>query len=159
PLGVDGQLKILVMISSPTDPRYAGLDVMSEWSRLKEALAEPQRSGRVELDLLAEATLSALRRKLRGSEYHILHFIGHGGFDRETQEGVLVLCDEAGKGRLVAAQRLGAVLHDHRSLRLVVLNACEGARTARADPFGGVGQTIVQQGVPAVIAMQFEITD
>jgi hypothetical protein len=113
----------------------------------------------VQLDLLSEATLSALRRKLRGSEYHILHFIGHGGFDRETQEGVLVLCDEAGSGRLVAAQRLGTILRDHRSLRLVVLNACEGSRATRADPFAGVAQTIVQQGVPAVVAMQFEITD
>ena len=96
---------------------------------------------------------------MRGSEYHILHFIGHGGFDRETQEGILVLCDEAGKGRLVAAQRLGTILRDHRSLRVVVLNACEGARATRADPFAGVAQTLVQQGVPAVIAMQFEITD
>jgi hypothetical protein len=159
PLAVDGPLKILVMISSPTDPRYAGLDVMSEWSRLNEALAEPEQNGLVQLELLSEATLPALRRKLRGSEYHILHFIGHGGFDRETQEGVLVLCDEAGTGRLVAAQRLGMILRDHRSLRLVVLNACEGSRAARGDPFSGVAQTFVQQGVPAVIAMQFEITD
>jgi hypothetical protein len=159
PLAVDTPLKILVMISSPTDPRYAGLDVTSEWSRLNEALTEPKHSGQVELDLVAEATLSALRRKLRGSEYHILHFIGHGGFDRETQEGVLVLCDEAGRGRVVAAQRLGTILRDHRSLRVVVLNACEGARATRADPFSGVAQTLVQQGVPAVIAMQFEIID
>ena len=49
PLAVDAPLKILVMISSPTDPRYAGLDVISEWSRLNEALAESERSGQVEL--------------------------------------------------------------------------------------------------------------
>jgi len=54
---------------------------------------------------------------------------------------------------------LGTILHDHRSLRLVVLNACEGSRSSRSDPFAGVAQTLVQQGVPAVIAMQFEITD
>jgi hypothetical protein len=142
PLAVDGPLKILVMISSPTDPRYAGLDVMSEWSRLNEALAEPEQSGLVQLELLSEGTLPALRRKFRSSEYHILHFIGHGGFDRETQEGVLVLCDEVGRGRLVAAQRLGMILRDHRSLRLVVLNACEGFRVARSDPFSGVAQRL-----------------
>jgi hypothetical protein len=98
PLAVDRALKILVLISSPTDPRYPSLKVSSEWSRLNEALEEPKRSGQVQLDLLTEATLSALRTKLRGGEYHILHFIGHGGFDRETQEGVLVLCDEGGGG-------------------------------------------------------------
>ena len=40
-----------------------------------------------------------------------------------------------------------------------MLNACEGARTDVADPFGGVAQTLVQQGLAAVIAMQFEFTD
>src|SRR5262249_26982187 len=76
-----------------------------------------------------------------------------------SPRGLLVLCDDAGKGRPVAAENLGFILHDHRSLRLVVLNACEGSRASRADPFAGVAQTLIQQGVPAVITMQFEITD
>jgi tetratricopeptide (TPR) repeat protein len=44
-------------------------------------------------------------------------------------------------------------------LRLAILNACEGARADRTDPFAGTAQSLVQQGIPAVIAMQFEITD
>jgi hypothetical protein len=157
PLAVDGRLEILIMISSPTD--YPGLDVESEWSRLSTALARLVESGQIGLKRLAEASLSVLQRELRSGQYHVLHFIGHGGFDRESQDGVLVLCDEAGRGRLVAAEHLGTILHDHRSLRLVVLNACEGSRSSRTDSFSGVAQTLVQQGVPAVIAMQFEITD
>jgi len=157
PLPVDARLEIMVMISSPTD--YPSLEVENEWSRLNEALAGPIGSGQVRLHRLPEARLTALQRELRRGEYHILHFIGHAGFDRETQGGVLVLCDDAGKGRRVAAENLGFILHDHRSLRLVVLNACEGSRASRADPFAGVAQALVQQGVPAVIAMQFEITD
>jgi len=51
------------------------------------------------------------------------------------------------------------MIRGHRSLRLVILNACEGARSARDDPFGGVAQALVRQGIPAVIAMQFEISD
>ena len=50
-------------------------------------------------------------------------------------------------------------MSDHPALRLAVLNACEGARSDLQDPFAGVAQTLVQQGIPAVIAMQFEITD
>jgi hypothetical protein len=157
PLEVDAPLKILVMISSPAD--YPTLDVEGEWSRLNKALAGLIGSGHVRLERLATPRLSVLQRKLRGDEFHVLHFVGHAGFDRETQDGVLVLCDEAGKGRLVAAENLGTILHDHRSLRLVVLNACEGSRSSRSDPFAGVAQTLVQQGIPAVIAMQFEITD
>src|SRR3990172_1190293 len=40
-----------------------------------------------------------------------------------------------------------------------MLNACEGARTSPTDPFAGVAATLIQQGIPAVVAMQFEITD
>jgi hypothetical protein len=72
---------------------------------------------------------------------------------------VLLLEDEEGRGRPVSGQYLGTLMHDERTLRLAVLNACEGARTSRADPFAGTAQSLVQQGVPAVIAMQFEITD
>jgi hypothetical protein len=157
PFGVDTKLEILVMISSPAD--YPGLNVENEWSRLNQAMAGLIEKRQVRLERLADARLSVLQRRLRGGEYHVLHFIGHGGFDPAIQDGVLVLCDEAGKGRLVSAEHLGTLLHDHRSMRLVVLNACEGSRSSRADPFAGVAQTLVQQGVPAVIAMQFEITD
>jgi hypothetical protein len=51
------------------------------------------------------------------------------------------------------------LLHDEKTLRLAILNACEGGRTSRSDPFAGVGQSLLQQGIPAVIAMQFEIPD
>ncbi len=40
-----------------------------------------------------------------------------------------------------------------------MLNACDGARTSLTDPFAGVATTLVQLGVPAVIAMQFAISD
>ena len=40
-----------------------------------------------------------------------------------------------------------------------MLNACEGARSDASDPFAGVAQSLIQQGLPAVVAMQFEITD
>jgi hypothetical protein len=51
------------------------------------------------------------------------------------------------------------LLHDHASLRLAILNACEGARASRTDPFAGTAQSLVEQGIPAVIAMQFEVPD
>jgi hypothetical protein len=41
----------------------------------------------------------------------------------------------------------------------VVLNACEGARTGKAQAFAGVAQSLVQQGMPAVVAMRDEISD
>lgn len=157
PLSVRPPLRVLVMISSPSD--YPRLDVEREWSKLSESLSDLERRGLVVLERLEEATLASLQRRLRRGEYHILHFIGHGGFEQATQDGVLILEDEQERGRSVSGQELGTLLHDHRSMRLAILNACEGARTSRTDPFAGTAQSLAQQGIPAVIAMQFEITD
>lgn len=157
PLAVTPPLNVLVMISSPVD--FELLDVEGEFSKLKSALKDIEARGLVVLERVSEASLAALQACLQVKQYHIFHFIGHGGFDERTQDGVLILEDSERRGRRVGAQYLGMILHDHGSLRLAILNACEGARTSRTDPFAGVAQSLVQQGIPAVIAMQFEITD
>jgi hypothetical protein len=113
----------------------------------------------VELHRLEQATLPALQRKIRTGDFHVFHFIGHGGFVPHADDGALVLEDDQGRGRLVSGQDLGVILHGYRPLRLALLNACEGARGSATDPFAGAAQSLVQQGVPAVIAMQFPITD
>jgi hypothetical protein len=156
PLAVNPPLRMLVMISSPRGA--APLDMEREWRKLGTALGDLEQRGLVVLERIP-ATLSALQQKLRRNSYHILHFIGHGGFDKRTQDGVLLLEDEDGESDRVSGQDLGTLLHDHRSLRIAVLNACEGARGSRTDPFAGTAQSLVQQGLPAVIAMQFEVSD
>ncbi|MFQ5813926.1 MAG: CHAT domain-containing protein [Anaerolineae bacterium] len=157
PLDVKPPLRILVMVSSPSD--YVELDVGQEKANLLSALGNLEQRGMVEIEWLEEATLLALQRCLRRGRYHIFHFIGHGGFDERAQDGLLLMEDERGRGWRVSGQHLGVMLNDHRTLRLAVLNACEGARSSRTDPFAGVAMTLVQQGIPAVVAMQFEITD
>jgi hypothetical protein len=157
PLTFSPPLQVLVMIASPSD--YPQLDVEQEWAKLRTALAPLEQASQVQVTRLETATLAALRQQLRHADWHILHFIGHGGFDSQTQDGVLVLEDQAGRSRLVSGQDLGVLLHDHQPLRLVVLNACEGARVDPSDPFAGSAQSLIQQGIPAVVAMQFEITD
>jgi hypothetical protein len=157
PLAITPPLRVLAIIASPQG--YAPLNVEREWARLQEALRELQERELVVLERLEEASLPALQRRLRRGDYHILHFMGHGGFDERTQDGVLILEHADGSGYRISGQDLGMLLHDHRSLRLVLLNACEGARTSRTDPFAGTAQSLVQQGIPAVIAMQFEVSD
>ena len=75
PLSVEGPLRLLVMISSPSD--YPELDVEQEWSLLTGALAQQQEEGRVIVERLA-ANMSTLRRRLRREEFHVFHFVGHG---------------------------------------------------------------------------------
>jgi tetratricopeptide (TPR) repeat protein len=157
PIAVKPPIRVLVMISSPTD--FPALDVEAEWTRLNESLKDRIAAGQLAIERLDSASLESLQRRLRRESYHIFHFIGHGEFDQELQEGVLILEAENKRGHRVDGQFLGMLLHDHESLRVAILNACEGARTSRTDPFAGSAQSLVQQGIPAVIAMQFEIAD
>ena len=116
-------------------------------------------AGLVRVEWLTTPTLQALQRRLRADTFHVFHFIGHGGFDEKTDQGVLVLQSAAGAAWLAPADPIASILRDHRSLRLVVLNACEGARQSRRDAFGSVAAHLVLGRIPAVVAMQFEITD
>ena len=54
---------------------------------------------------------------------------------------------------------LGRSWPTRSTLRLAVLNACEGARSSVDDPFSGVATSLVRREIPAVVAMQLEITD
>jgi len=158
PLAVTLPMRILVFISSPQD--YPSLEVEVEWSNLQRALAGLQTQGLVAVERVDQATLDELQQQLNRAEYHVFHFIGHGGFDEETREGVLVFEDEANNGRLVSAQLLTTMLGTERhTLVLAVLNACEGARVEQGNPFGGVAQSLVRMGIPAVLANQAPITD
>ena len=156
-LSVTSPLRILAVISSPSNAPK--LDVEREWSKLQEAIRDLQAKGLVDLQRLDDPQLAKLDQRLRLAEFHILHFIGHGFFDETLHTGQLYFQDPIGRAQPVSAEQLGTVLRDHKSLRLVVLNACEGARSSRADPFAGVAQTLIRRSVPAVVAMQFEVTD
>ena len=71
----------------------------------------------------------------------------------------MLLENDEGKSDPVSAEFLRTLFQNKKTLRLAVLNACEGARTDPTDPFAGVAQSLVRGGVAAVIAMQFEISD
>jgi hypothetical protein len=156
PFPITPPLRILAMISAPSD--LPELDVEQEWTKLNGTLSNLVDAGMAQVDRLENGTLSSLRRQLTVQKYHVLHFIGHGGFDEQGQDGALALESAEGKTRLVTGRSLGMMVH-HRTLRLAVLNACEGDRSAPDDPFSGVAQGLVRQSIPAVIAMQFEISD
>ena len=105
------------------------------------------------------ASLRALQRQLRKADYHVFHYIGHGGYDHDADDGVLLFEDDQGRGRRVSGVQLGTILADEVSLRLAVLNSCEGGRSSLQDPFSGVATSLIEREIPAVIGMQFEITD
>lgn len=157
PLTVEPPLRVLVMVSSPSD--LDPLDVEREVELLRSATTDLTAAGVLELEIVPHARLRTLQHQLRVAEYHVFHFIGHGVYDEKEDDGLLMLEDDDGRSRGVSGLDLGVLLHDHHSLRLAVLNACEGARGSVENPLGGVAQSLIRQGLPAAVAMQFEISD
>ncbi len=157
PIRIDLPLKVLVAIANPRGT--APLDANGEWQKLERALEPLRRRGALQLERLEHATFDGLMEKLQTGEWHVLHFIGHGGYDTLAGEGKLLLENQTGQCALLGAGRLASLLRKHDTLRLVVLNACEGGRASRQDAFAGVAQALVQKAIPAVVAMQFPVTD
>jgi hypothetical protein len=157
PPSIETTVRMLGVIASPLD--LAPLDVAAERQRVEQAVAKVAGLGRIELDWLEPATPRSLRQALRDDSYHILHYVGHSDFTVDGQ-GILLLEDGPDRHSVpLDSTALANLLSDQTRLRLVVLNSCDGALTTLVDPYAGVATTLIQLGVPAVVAMQFEITD
>jgi CHAT domain-containing protein len=90
--------------------------------------------------------------------WHIFHFIGHGKFNEEQKEGAIIMVDSNGNSMPVEATNLSRLLN-HPYLRLVVLNACEGARADPSDCFSSTASILAQRNIPAIVAMQYKVTN
>jgi tetratricopeptide (TPR) repeat protein len=155
---VEPPLRVLAMAAGPLDQQALAVD--DEHDRLRAALAPLQQARLVELTFVVGQSWRALRDAIDGGgPWHVLHFTGHGIFDSEIGEGALVLADDDGSARHLPASDLTRLLKGHSSLRLAVLNACDTGRVSTLGPFSSVAGSLIQGGVPAVVAMQFAITD
>ena len=156
-LQLEPPLNILGMVATPSD--QLALNVEGEKKLIEDSVEHLVDRGFVNLSWLEGGTWRDLRKKLRQDEWHVFHFIGHGGFNPETREGLIAFVGEDGKTDHLTASQLADLLVDHRSLRLVVLNACEGSRSSAGNLFSSTATVLMQRGIPSVVAMQFKITD
>ncbi len=174
PLDVTPPLKVLGFIAAP-DPaaseRYSYCEIDAEAHRaiLEEAIG-PARFVQVRCfprqGESSRAALAALRDELveaerAGAPYHVLHFVGHGGFDAEG-EGALFFDRNEGGEHLVTGRELARQLTE--DLRLIVLASCNTGkiplvRRNGQHPFAGVASALVAAGKPAVVAMQFSVSE
>ncbi len=157
PITLEPPLRILGMTASPHD--MPPLDVKIEMQRVEEAIENMRSQGLVDITWLPGQTWEDLQQAMRTEIWHIFHFIGHGGFDRNADEGLIALADRDGQSFLLTATQLGRFLAGHSHLRLVLLNSCEGARGGKRDIFSSTASILVRRGIPAVLAMQYKITD
>ena len=159
PLMIEPPLRILGMVAGPQDVSCPSLDVEIEKRRLERALQPLKQRGLADLAWLDKGDWRTLQRVLRKGPWHIFHFIGHGRYNQVSKQGELAFENEAGGLEPMGAERLATLLADHRPLRLALLNACGSAEGGREDIFSSTAATLVRRGLPAVLAMQYAITD
>jgi hypothetical protein len=162
---VRGPLRILGMVANPTSSNWPQLDEWAERRRIEDAIERLQIGGQpVEFEWVPGGTGGDLMLKLMEKEWHIFHFVGHGGFDNpgsedgkpdgaedisesSGQSGFIVLLDENGAPKKRFACHLSAFLNQGRpSLRLAVLNCCEGARIDTRTKTGSPAIALLQSG-------------
>jgi CHAT domain len=123
---------------------------------LKDALAERIAAKEVEWLDPVEGTAAERRylldRLRREPVPHVLHFIGHGGLDAQGRP-VLRLADEDDEEVWLPVALLGDQLAAgcRGVLRLVVLEACEGAKPS-PSAFASAGEMLARAGADAVVA-------
>lgn len=152
---IAGRPRLLCVISAPSDiARFnmAEIDRSEVLGRLQASLGELSEAVEVEI-LEPPSTLSRLRERLmsRGGA-HLLHFFSHG--DSRGGGSALFLEDEQGRTKPVPEEMLAKLFLGARELRLVTLVACHGGAPSSSDPFSGLAGRLVEQGLPAVIAMR-----
>jgi len=149
------RLRILVVA-----PRPRGFPPLDQALEIEQLCAAWEPFDRVEVKRLESPTLEALWDELRAQPADGLHFMGHGRFDHERGVGELLFEDSAGEPDPVAADLLAGQVADFAGrIRIVVVNACQSARPGVLEPGLGVAHALVATGVPAVVAMQFPVSD
>ena len=153
PRSPEARLPLNMLVVIPTVP---DLDVDGEKRRIKEALEGIDPPVAVTF-LEGKVTRNSLSDALQNESIDFLHFVGHGD-----------VCEGKGRVRLnlselepdwIDEEALAEVVRNRRALKLIVLNTCQGATPSTSEAFAGVAPHLVLAGVPAVVAMQFPITD
>lgn len=159
-----GPLRILVAVAQPIGTER--LSSEQEETVIRRGFQPLVETGLVEIDVLRSTTPMMLHKWLTPSRsYDVVHFIGHGMFDETSGKGYLLFEDEKGRAVDVDVRNACEILCQ-REIRLVFLNACEtgrgersGTRTRKADFNRGIAPGLVANGVPAVVANQFSVSD
>jgi len=157
-------IRVLLASPRPEDDACSYIDLRASAGPLVDAMEAL--AGQVEVHLLTPPTLPALRDELdrakrAGQPYHVLHFDGHGVYDRHAGLGALCFEDPEDvrpRGRRrhanVPSPELGALLREY-GIALVFLEACQSAQAESANE--SVASALLKTGVGWVVAMSHSV--
>ncbi len=157
-------IRVLLITARPEDEACGYLDHRASAGPLVAATEEL--GDVLRLSLLHPATYPALEAELAraqqaGEPYHVVHFDGHGVYDRRVGLGGLCFEDPSDSHKLtgrrhqtVYTNQLGPLLNNYR-IPLVVLEACQSAQAE--DGAESVATELLQRGVASVVAMSHSV--
>jgi len=161
---VEVPIRILLVTARPEDEACGYIDHRVSALPLVEAMEEL--GGLVQLHVLTPPTFDALGKELKRAfdarePYHVVHFDGHGVYDRRVGLGGLCFELPEDTGKLdkrrhvtVYSDKLGPLLRDYR-IPLVFLEACQTALAE--DTSESVASELLQRGVASVVAMSHSV--
>ncbi|MBA5872960.1 MAG: CHAT domain-containing protein [Nitrospira sp. CR1.2] len=151
-------LRILVVVAQPLG--LGTLSVEEEADVIRSGFRRLLDAGLAEVELLLDATPELLHRTLESATapIDVLHFIGHGEYEEQSDCGYLIFENQDGGEQRLDSSTLRQIVC-RRGIRLVCLNACETGRGGHQDFSRGVAQALIAGGVPAVVANQYPVLD
>jgi predicted Zn-dependent protease len=123
-----GPLRILVVAAQPV-----GLGVLSveqETEVIRRGFEPLEAAGQAVVEVLPRATPGRLHGKLSTADFDVVHFIGHGAFDEDLQEGALYFEDDRGNQAPMGVRSMREVFCK-RGVNLLFINACQSGSGAR----------------------------
>jgi hypothetical protein len=139
-------------------PDGSGLDLDTEKARIQQRVRVQGDAVRLEV-LDGWVTPDRLREALDRSGWDVVHFAGHARTNDRGEVLIRLNGSDATEGDHWMEAEVFATLFNTCHVRLVVFNCCRGAKTYPTRGLSGLGPFLLRKGVPAVIAMRYELTD
>ena len=159
-LQVKPPVRVLLVSPRPEEVGVSYIDHRVSAQALVTAMEEL--GDLVELTVLTPPTFQAMAQALRENQYDVVHFDGHGVYDKQNGLGALCFEDPEDTGKLqdrrselIHANRLSEIMQESR-IPLVFLEACQTAQQ-ETDPSSSVATALLQQGVTSVAAMSHSV--
>jgi hypothetical protein len=112
------------------------------------------------IDILHKPTLESFLETLQATKPHVVHYIGHGNFDKTSGRGAIALLTEDELSRWVEDREFTDYFLQMRQVpRLVFLHLCEGAANDFTANFGGLAPQLIRANIQAVVGMQYPISN
>jgi CHAT domain-containing protein len=152
------RLRVFLAIGTLPDDR--SVDAAEQVRSVRDVFAAYTATGDVHVEILHAPSPARLDQELQRTPYDVVHYFGHAGYDMSRREGFLQLEQKDGRPFKFFANDF-ANLVARSPARLVFLNACDTGRTGGStDPArSSLAAALLDRGVPAVIATQYEMPE